>query len=162
MLTVKDFFEIRIPANPKLMRLVRKTISQACELVGFTARESFAVTLAVDEGCTNIIRHCYGVGAGGEIVIRVRMYQDRIVILLRDFGGQIDLDRLRDCMEQRRRELDGLGPPPRPGGLGVMLIHSTMDRVHYRTSREAGSVLRLTKFLHNADRGGSLAGKGAS
>ena len=98
---MKEYFEIKIPSNPKMMRLVRRMISQACEMVGFSPRDINAITLAVDEGCTNIIRHSYCDSAEGEILIRVRLFPDKIIIVLRDFGDEIDLDRLRECVKKR-------------------------------------------------------------
>lgn len=144
---MSDTIDITIPSDPKLMRLVRKTVAQACEMVGFGERETHAVILSVDEGCTNIIRHCYGPKRRGSIVIRFRLYPDRIEIFLRDFGDRIDLQRLQRCMEERRRELEDRDAPLRAGGLGVMLIHSMMDKVRYRTSPRSGTVLKLVKYL---------------
>jgi len=146
---MKESFDIKVPSNPRMMQLVRKTIAQACQMVGFSDREIHAVTLAVDEGCTNIIRHCYRNSKTGHIVLRVRLYNDKIEIVLRDFGDEIDVEKLRECAEKRKRELE-LSGPVNPGGLGVMLIHSIMDRVHYRTSQDSGTVLRLVKYLSSA------------
>lgn len=146
---MKESFDIKVPSNPRMMQLVRKTIAQACEMVGFSESEIHAVTLAVDEGCTNIIRHCYQGSETGHIVIRVRLYDDKIEIILRDFGDEIDVEKLRKCVEKRNRELERTDPV-RPGGLGVMLIHSIMDRVNYKTSQDSGTVLRLVKYLSDA------------
>ncbi len=143
---MKECLDIRIPGHPKMMKLVRSTIGQACEMVGFNARDSHAIVLAVDEGCTNIIRHCYQDCCDEDIVIRIRLYKNRIEILLRDFGEEIDVEKLRDCVEARRRELEEQGPV-RPGGLGVMLIHSIMDRVQYKSGRKYGTVLKLVKYV---------------
>ncbi|MBW7997257.1 MAG: ATP-binding protein [Candidatus Glassbacteria bacterium] len=143
---MKECLDIRIPGHPKMMQLVRRTIGQACEMVGFSEREANSIMLAVDEGCTNIIRHCYGGCLEGDIVIRIRMFKDRIEILIRDFGDEIDVEKLRECLEARQKELEEQGPV-RPGGLGVMLIHSVMDRVQYKSSNRFGTVLKLVKHL---------------
>jgi serine/threonine-protein kinase RsbW len=143
---MQDYFDIKIPSNPKLMRLVRRAVASACELMGFDPREVNAITLAVDEGCTNIIRHCHGGRYCGVIEIRLRMGRDRLVVMIRDFGVAIDLARLEDCLARCKRELDSPGPV-QPGGLGVMLIHSVMDKVRYKTNPRSGTVLRLVKYL---------------
>ncbi len=143
---MRECLDIRIPGHPKMMKLVRSTVGQACEMVGFCARDSHAVVLAVDEGCTNIIRHCYRDCSEEDIVIRIRLFKNRIEILLRDFGEEIDLEKLRDCVEARRRELEKQGPV-RPGGLGVILIDSIMDRVHYKSSQKFGTVLKMVKYV---------------
>ncbi|MCE5271987.1 ATP-binding protein [bacterium] len=142
----QEYLDLKVPSNPKLLRLVRRTVAAACEVMGFDPREINAITLAVDESCTNIIRHCGGGGYHGDILVRLRMLPDRLVVTIRDYGGAIDLARLNDCLEQHRRELQDQRSV-RPGGLGVMLIHSVMDRVRYRTNQDRGTVLRLVKYL---------------
>lgn len=146
---MREFFDLRVPSNPKLMRLVRRTVAAACEVMGFDPREINAITLAVDESCTNIIRHCRGGAYRGDILVRLRLLDDRLVITIKDFGGAIDLARLEECLQKRRLERAGgdIPQPVQPGGLGVMLIHSVMDRVRYRTSPGSGTVVRLMKYL---------------
>jgi len=146
---MQEFLELKIPSNPKMMRLVRRNVLLACEMVGFSERDANAVTLAVDEGCTNIIRHCYGEKNTGVIILRLRLYSDKIVIVLKDFGGKVDLKKLEECRRKRQRELQKRGTV-RPGGLGVLLIHSVMDKVQYKAGRSSGTVLRLTKYLSHA------------
>ena len=141
-----DYIELKVPSNPKMMRLVRRNVTAASELVGFADKDVKAITLAVDEGCTNIIRHCYNCKQDGVIIVRIRMYRNKIEIILKDFGEEVDLKRLEKC---RKEVLVKLEDPESvsPGGLGVMLIHSVMDKVQYKTSREFGTVLRLIKYL---------------
>ena len=141
-----DYIELKVPSNPKMMRLVRRNVTAASELVGFSDKDVKAITLAVDEGCTNIIRHCYNCKRDGIIIVRIRMYKNRIEVVLKDFGEEVNLRKLEDC---RKEVLAKLEDPESvsPGGLGVMLIHSVMDRVQYKTSKEFGTVLRLIKYL---------------
>jgi len=143
---MRECLDIRIPGHPKMMQLVRRTVGQACEMVGFSEREAHSIMLAVDEGCTNIIRHCYHGREEQDIVIRLRLFKNRIEIVLRDFGEAIDVHKLHECVERRRRELEERGPV-RPGGLGVMLIHSIMDTVHYKSNKKSGTVLKLVKYV---------------
>lgn len=142
---MEQCIEIRIPGEPKMMRLVRKNVALACEMIGFSERDTNAVTLAVDEGCTNIIRHCYGEKNQGAIVVRLHLHKDKIVISLKDFGEGIDLKKLENCRKKSVRSLKNR--TLKPGGLGVMLIHSVMDKVEYKTNPKSGTVLRLTKYL---------------
>jgi len=157
---MEKYFELKIPSDPKMMRLVRKNVSLACEMVGFSEREVNAVTLAVDEGCTNIIRHCYGEKTQGVIILRLRLYRDKIVIVLKDFGSEMDLEELERCRKKTQHAMEKRGPV-RPGGLGVLLMHSVMDKVQYKTSPKSGSVLRLTKYLSHPKEV-EVAGSGSS
>ncbi|MEA2062761.1 MAG: ATP-binding protein [Gemmatimonadota bacterium] len=153
---MEEYIELKIPGNPKMLCLVRQNVNLACRMVGFDERQVNGITLAVDEGCTNIIRHCYGGDTKGVIVVRLRLYADRIVIVLRDFGEGMDSKKLEKCLA--KRQLCKVSKKAvRPGGLGVMLIHTVMDRVQYKTSPDFGTVLKLTKYLSDSReaRGGS-------
>ena len=91
--------------------------------------------MAVDEACTNIIRHCYGGDCHGHIELELQVGEDRLVIILRDEGTPFNPDQVPD------RNLDEV----RPGGLGLHLIHEIMDEVIYQPGPAAGTELVLTK-----------------
>lgn len=121
-------------------------------------REVSAVTLAVDEGCTNIIRHCYGEKNQGVIILRLRLYRDKIVIVLKDFGGKIDLKELERCRKRSQHALEKRGQV-RPGGLGVLLMHSVMDKVQYKTSPKSGPFLPRNFSLSPPDKPFEIAAR---
>jgi len=102
---------------------------------GWDARELRAVTLAVDEACSNIIRHSYKGRADMPIWVKIRTLQGEIRVELRDLGEKIDPAKLRP------RDLDDV----RPGGLGIHLIRSLMDEVTYDLSEPEGNRLILVR-----------------
>jgi serine/threonine-protein kinase RsbW len=98
----------------------------------------FAITLALDEVVTNVIRHGYPAGEVRDIVVWLRLEDGTAVVQVEDEG----------------RPFNPLDAPPvdldaplegRPiGGLGVHLIRSLMDEIAYR--REDGrNVLVMRK-----------------
>ncbi len=128
--------EIRIPAEPRFLKIVRSAINHICEIMGFSSDEKNNITLAVDEACTNIIKHAYGGATGRPIHIACHIFDDRLEILLRDFGKKADISAIKS------RQLDDI----RPGGLGVHLINCLMDTVNYDNSFEQGNQLQLVKY----------------
>ncbi|MFQ5601888.1 MAG: ATP-binding protein [bacterium] len=132
-----DEIEIKIPSNPQLLKVVRCGVSHLCDICEFTQEERNAVILAVDEAASNIIKHAYNGAPNKPIVIIFRLLHDRLEIVLRDFGEKADPKKIKS------RDLDDI----RPGGLGVHLIKSTMDRVYYNTTLKEGNELTLTKYL---------------
>ncbi|RMI01655.1 MAG: ATP-binding protein, partial [Calditrichaeota bacterium] len=80
-------------------------------------------------------RHAYGGPGNQPIIIQIHIREDRLEIVLRDFGIKADPEKIRS------RSLDDV----RPGGLGVHLIHSAMDTVEYDTTVEEGNRLILMK-----------------
>ncbi len=129
--------ELRLPSNPKLLKIIRAAVTHLCEICGFAEDERNAVTLAVDEAIANIIKHTYNGEENKPIVIFFRMLDDRLQIVLRDFGDKLDLNKIKS------RDLNDV----RPGGLGVHFIKSAMDEVYYDNSLEVGNQLTLAKYL---------------
>ena len=81
---------------------------------------SATVVLAIDEACTNIIRHAYK-GEAKPFRMEMRLLRKRLRIILRDYG--------RPCENPKAyaRDLSEV----RPGGLGVHIIRQVFDLVEY-------------------------------
>ncbi|MDZ7262628.1 MAG: ATP-binding protein [candidate division KSB1 bacterium] len=139
-----DTIKIRIPADPKLLKVVRKAIYYLSEVAGFRATDCNNIALAVDEACSNIIKHAYGGTTHQPILVTGSVFQDRLEIILRDYGKKADVEAIKS------RQLDDV----RPGGLGVHLIKSVMDKVTYDNTLKVGNQLSLVKYLSkpNADK----------
>lgn len=129
--------EIKVPSDPKLLKIVRCGINHLCDVCGFTKEDSHAITLAVDEAASNIIKHAYQGQKDKPIIVNCRVLEDRLEIVLRDFGIKADLNKIKS------RKLEDV----RPGGLGVHFIKSTMDVVIYDNSLQDGNQLILAKYL---------------
>jgi len=136
-LTTDHAVELTIPSDPKYMRLVRGLVAAAAEVVGFKKTDVNSLCLAVDEACTNIIKHAYGGDHKQKIEVRLSMRPDRLDVRLRDYGRKADPAKIKP------RELDDV----RPGGLGVHFIREIMDNVVYDVTVDVGTELRMTKSL---------------
>jgi serine/threonine-protein kinase RsbW len=130
--------ELRLPSAPRLLHIVRSVVGQAAALRGFSEEETQFIILAVDEACSNVIRHAYQGREDGEIVISCTERPDGIEFLLTDFGKAADAA----CWP--KRSLDEV----RPGGLGLALIQAVMDRVEYRRGDGCNELL-LAKALNS-------------
>jgi anti-sigma regulatory factor (Ser/Thr protein kinase) len=111
-------------------------VGQAADLFGFSEEEKQDLMLAVNEGCANIIRHCYQMDTGQKIDATIRILTDRMEVVLRDYGeDQLDRDpEVRPCEELE------------PGGLGLKIMRQFMDEVVYRPANEAGTLLTMVKY----------------
>ncbi len=132
-----ETLEFMIPAEPKYLKINRLSIKLLCEIIGFSTEESNNITLAIDEACSNIIRHAYNGPSQEPIHIKCNIYEDKIEFLIRDFGKKVKVDQIKS------RRLDEI----RPGGLGVHLIKTVMDEVIYNTNFEKGNQLTLIKYF---------------
>ncbi len=118
---------------------IRKFVSAAAEEAGFDDKEIYAVELAVDEACTNIIEHAYGGEGNGEIICICNDINNGLEIILKDDGKQFDPA--------------GVTPPDfsieleklQPRGAGLFLIRNMMDDVDFKFSKDSGNELRMVK-----------------
>lgn len=118
---------------------MREFAGQAAQDAGLSEKDVYAVKLAVDEACTNIIEHAYGEGNGGDIECTCTADQTCLKIMLRDHGKPFD---------------PSLAPDPnltaaledRPiGGLGIYMMKVLMDKISYETLGKSGNLLTLIK-----------------
>ena len=120
---------------------VRRFVGNAAREFGFSDEDASKIVLAVDEACTNIIKHAYQNAPDRTINIRIRSEDDRFEVLITDEGKTFDPKTLRplDLKEHLTKY--------RRGGLGVYLMKSLMDEVEYRSLGGKRNEVRLTKYL---------------
>jgi len=114
-------------------------VSRAAEDAGLDARAAYAVQVAVDEACTNIIEHAYGGEGRGDVECTCRIDDDGLTVVLRDCGCPFDPTRvpqpdLQANLEDRSRS-----------GLGVYLMQRLMDEVCFELSPDSSNVLTMVK-----------------
>jgi len=129
-------FELRIPSDPRLLAVVRRTVSEFAAAFGFKEEQCRAITLAVDEALSNIIRHAYKNRYDQEIEMRLSANRECLEVTFVDRGEPVDLSK---CCAQ---PLDKVAL----GGRGTHLIRQIMDEVCYERVSE-GNRLRLKKYL---------------
>lgn len=123
-------------SDPRLLCAVRSAVHCLAAVAGFGEEDCRAITLAVDESLTNVIRHAYENRHDESMELNCRLLEGGIEFVVRDRGRPIDPARVR------AQPLDGA----RPGGLGTHIIHRVMDDVRYETLPDANQV-RLVKYL---------------
>jgi serine/threonine-protein kinase RsbW len=127
------------PARYESLAEIDRFVTDAAEKAGFDNGTVYEVRLAVDEACSNIIKHAYGGEGGGVIECSCRTHDDDLTVVLRDEGQPFDPEsvpppNLSDDLEERTA-----------GGLGLYFIRELMDEVDFDFESEAGNVLRLVK-----------------
>ena len=141
--------KLELHSDPRLLCAVRGALERLAELLGLSAEESRAVTRAVDEALTNIMRHAYLGKLDQPIEIAFSRVPrppstgagDGLEILVCDHGPAVDPAKLQG------RHLDDI----KPGGLGLHLIHQSMDSVEYRREGET-NLFRLVKYFDSMKR----------
>lgn len=133
--------DIRIPSQTDQLHLVREFISREAMVAGFDEEATSKIALAVDEACTNVIKHSYEFAPNYFLDIRVQVGNGKFEIVIRHSGKSFDPSavkspNMREYMSQYRR-----------GGLGMHLMRSLMDTVEYKTTRDELQEVHLVKLL---------------
>lgn len=128
----------RMPSHPQYLPMVRAIVSESADLMGYDADLRTRILLAVTEAVTNVIRHAYGGVEDKPIDLEVWVGEDGMRLELIDYGRFIDPKHIAS------RPLEEV----RPGGLGVHLIKTTMDRVEYRENAHGGTTLTMVKLAN--------------
>jgi serine/threonine-protein kinase RsbW len=120
---------------------VRDFVLHAAREFGFSEEEASKIVLAVDEACTNVIKHAYQFAPDREIEIVIQPVKDRMQITVIDDGKSFNpsaakLPDLKQHLSHYRR-----------GGLGIYLMRTLMDKVEYKFAPGKKNEVRLTKYL---------------
>jgi anti-sigma regulatory factor (Ser/Thr protein kinase) len=129
-----------IRSDPGDLPKVREAVRTVAGEVGFDEESVARIVLAIDEALANVIKHGYEGRPNQPVeVCLARVRENGIAGLkleIRDFGRQVDPQEIcgRDLKEVR------------PGGLGVHIIRSVMDRVVYSPAEGGGMRLQMVKL----------------
>jgi serine/threonine-protein kinase RsbW len=130
-----------IPSTTEHLKEVREFVSRAAAEVGFLEEDVNNIVLAVDEACTNVIRHAYHYAPDKEITIEVLPQRTMLVVRVLDEGQPFDPSAIRSPdLEEHLRQY-------RKGGLGMHMMKTFMDKVEYQFNPGKKNEVRLTKYL---------------
>jgi serine/threonine-protein kinase RsbW len=132
---------LHIPSQTGKLNLVRNFIFEAALRFGFDEESAGKIMLAVDEACTNVIKHSYEFATTKGIDLEVLGHGTRFEVVIIHKGKPFDPDSvktpdMKKYFSQFRR-----------GGLGMHLMRSLMDNVEYRSFPDSRNEVHLVKFL---------------
>jgi len=127
---------------------IRRMITEKSRQMGFDGYDVTQIVMAVDEACTNVIRHSYRVdrawiqpGRAPEIRLSIGIMRDRLVIEINDHGQPFDFAAYRNS------EIHNHLQEMRTSGYGIPIICWFMNEVRYHSDPRTGNTLRLIKCL---------------
>ena len=121
----KNISELIVKSRTENLSSIRDFISSKASAAGLIKEDIENIMLAVDEACTNIIKHAYSSYPDGKIVIKLEFNSEKILISIIDHGGIFNPDAVPDPDLQKYYQ-NG-----RVGGLGMYLMKTLMDDVKY-------------------------------
>jgi anti-sigma regulatory factor (Ser/Thr protein kinase) len=118
---------LRIPGSLEKVRVACDFVVETARRAGLGDRAVYHCQLAVDEACTNIIEHGYGMNGANQVIdVICRQEADRFVITVIDDSAPFNPLTIKEpdpsmLLEDRKE-----------GGWGIFFIKKVMDEVSYQ------------------------------
>ena len=134
---------ICIPGDTAELAKVREFVETIARRCGFTEEGAYKIVIAVDEACSNLIRHSYKLDSSRQLCIQVENAGKTLTIEIIDSGNSFNPLNVPppDMSEYFRKFMRG--------GLGVHIIRQLIDQVEYipADSSHPFNILKLVKSL---------------
>jgi serine/threonine-protein kinase RsbW len=139
-MSAQKTYRLTIKSETDQLTDVRQFVSDRAREHGFVDDDVNKIAIAVDEACTNIIKHGYNFSPDHAIDIEIRRDAGNFEITIADTGKRFDpksiaTPDMKEYLSHYRR-----------GGLGVYLMKRIMDTVEFDT-RADRNILRMVKTL---------------
>ena len=137
-------YKLKIPSITDNLQMVREFVLKIAAKAGFNEETQEQIALAVDEACTNVIKHAHHHDARQLMDLEIKTDPQKILITITDRGRGFDITKLQEPnLEKYIKE-------SRHGGLGIYLIKTLMDKVDYEFNPGVKNQVQLTKYLHQS------------
>ena len=141
MESIERTFKLEVPSSTENLSMIRDFVCSIGERAGLEPGEVAKLELAVDEGCANVMEHAYGRDRSKEVSVRATFDENSIQIVVIDTGKGFDPESVEHA------DLESLAAARKSGGLGMRLMKSLMDEVHYEIVPGEKNELRMVKRL---------------
>jgi serine/threonine-protein kinase RsbW len=131
-------------ATPSSLATLLGFLDATCKEAGLDEEISFAIRLAGEEACSNIIDHAYRGVQAGPISLELRCDRAQVVLVIEDRAPFFSPE------DAPSPDLSADWETRRLGGLGWHLIHQVMDEVRHERLPAGGNRLELVKRLATA------------
>ena len=143
MKTANKLFEkeLVVKSTTDNLALIRDFTKSAAQKCGFTEETIDKIALAVDEACTNVIKHAYKYSPEGDIIVNINVNHNKMTVSITDHGSNFDPSLVPepDVKKYYRQH--------KIGGLGIYLMRKLMDEVNFNSVQGSKNQVVLIKYL---------------
>ncbi|RMH61430.1 MAG: ATP-binding protein [Calditrichaeota bacterium] len=137
----KNTFRIRFPSSTENLETIRDIVKKLALKAGCSGDEADNIALAVDEACTNVIKHAHKFNARRMIDLAVIYTSEKFEVIITDKGKGFDPSKMP------KPDLDKYVHEARKGGLGIHLMKTLMDEVSYTFNPGVKNQVSLIKYI---------------
>jgi len=134
-------YRLKIPSVTENLQMIRNFVLKIATKAGFDEETREQIALAVDEACTNVIKHAHHHDAKRLMDIEIRTDASKMKIIITDQGRGFDITKLQ------KPDIEKYIKEARHGGLGIYLIKTLMDEVNYEFNPGVKNQVELTKYI---------------
>lgn len=136
----KQKFKLKISSVTENLEIIREFINNIAQKAGFNEESVDQIELAVDEACTNVIKHAYKYSTSRMLDISVFLDPEKIEIIIMDKGAGFNPDKLQIP------DLEKYMHSAKSGGLGIHLMRTLMDEVNFSINPGKKNQVSLVKY----------------
>jgi anti-sigma regulatory factor (Ser/Thr protein kinase) len=140
-------FTIVQPGTREYLPVFLRFIRDVCDRIEASDETRYALRLAVEEVCTNLIDYGYSGQPEGPIEVAVYDERDRVTIVIRDRSPPFD------PADAPAPDLASDAEHRPVGGRGWYLVRKMIDEVDYAPATPSGNVLTLVKRKTDTQQG---------
>ncbi len=129
--------QLSVTSHPENLKQIRCLMADVTTVLDLSKEEVSSLILAVDEVCSNIIRHGYNNDHTRQISLTITPAHEQLCIKIVDDGLSFDPNTAVP------RDPDEI----KPGGLGIFIVKQVMDLVEYETTDKGLNTIKLVKKL---------------
>ncbi len=137
-------YKLKIPSITENLQMIREFVLKIAAKAGFNEETQEQIALAVDEACTNVIKHAHHHDARRLMDIQIQTDANKMKITITDKGRGFDITKLKDP------DVEKFIKESKHGGLGIYLIKTLMDEVDYEFNPGVKNQVQLTKYLQKS------------
>ncbi len=134
-------YQLKIPSQSDNLAIIRDVVAKVARRIGFDTDEASKIELAVDEACTNVIKHAYANNSNQMIEVSIKVDQKKLIIIVADKGKGFNPDKIK-LPDLNKSIKEG-----RKGGLGLCLIKTLMDKVEFEIKPGSKNQVKMIKYI---------------
>jgi anti-sigma regulatory factor (Ser/Thr protein kinase) len=134
-------YSLTVTSELDKLAVISRFVADAADSMGMDDDEIYAVQLAVDEACTNVMDYAYQGRGGQPVIIECKRKDNQCVVVIRDCGRSFDPTGIP------MPDLSAPVSKRRVGGLGIFLMRKLMDNVTFHFDAQTGNELTLVKAI---------------
>jgi len=134
-------YTLKVSGSTENLEVIREFIHRLAVKAGFNEDDASQIELAVDEACTNAIKHAYRNNQQHALEITAYLDSVKMEVVVSDKGQGFDVSAIP------KPDLKAYAMQAKSGGLGIHLMRTLMDEVHFSFHPGKKNQVSLIKYL---------------